>query len=671
MTDTAQSYGLAQGKAKKSKALQWVYFGFMATLSVAACALATQLVAAHYGYQPALGMPWFSALGRHWYAPWAIVTWSQWPDPDGYIEHAMFMGQLLFIGPQFFILAFWMSKRKLKGNKSLHGSAAWATEDEIKTMGYLEGQGVYVGGWMKGKEQLYLRHNGPEHVTVFAPTRSGKGVGLILPTLLAWIGSSIVLDIKGENWALTSGWRKSQGHSVLRFDPSDPSGGSAAFNPLDEIRLGTLYAIQDIQNLAMMLADPDGKGLGDHWTKAAFAFFAGLLLHVCIVVREKTGRPANLSEVTLAMANENGTTQDLLEEMLSTDHAQLYHDIDKDWMGGTEAHTFIASSAREMMNKAENEAAGVLSSALVNMSLYRDPIVEQNISRSDFRIHDLMNNENPVDLFLVISPADIDRVRPLLRLMVDMIVRRICSKMEFEDGATKVSYLHRLLLLMDEFTALGKLPIIEKALAYMAGYGMKAYIIVQDITQLNAVYGKDNAIMANCHVRIAYAPNTVETAETLSKMLGTTTVVEEKRSISGSGTFGAKSTTINISEVARPLLTADECMRLPSAEKDAQGRVTKPGHMLIFTAGKSPIYGCQILYFRDPTFSARAKMKAPGVSVRFPSGISDSLHFKRPDDWLEETAADTPASAVAVTSMPDKIKPDKGFESYLKDEDAA
>ena len=127
--------------------------------------------------------------------------------------------------------------------------------------------------------QQYLRHNGPEHIMVFAPTRSGKGVGLILPTLLAWEGSSIVLDIKGENWALTAGWRKSQDQVVLRFDPSDPSGSSAAFNPLEELRIDTMMAIPAVQNMAAMLVEPNGKGLQGHWSKADIAMPGGAILH--------------------------------------------------------------------------------------------------------------------------------------------------------------------------------------------------------------------------------------------------------------------------------------------------------------------------------------------------------------------------------------------------------
>ena len=283
------------------------------------------------------------------------------------------------------------------------------------------------------------------------------------------------------------------------------------------------------------------------------------------------------------------------------------------------AHTFIAAAAKEMQNKADNEASGVISTVLTNLSLYRDPVITLNTAKSDFKIRDLMNSDKPVDLYLVLSPEDIDRVRPLIRLMLDMIVRQVCAKMEFADGTSVAGYKHRLLLLLDEFTSLGKIPIIEKAIAYIAGYGGKMYLIVQDIKQLNGAYGKENALMANCHVRIAYAPNNPETAELLSKMTGKTTVLEQKQSLSRSK--GGQSTSMNMTETARPLLTPDECMRLPGAVKDADGKVIAPGDMLIFVAGQSPIYGRQILYFLDPTFSERAKIPAPAVT--------DSIRNKR------------------------------------------
>lgn len=188
----------------------------------------------------------------------------------------------------------------------------------------------------------------------FAPTRSGKGVGLILPTLLAWEGSSIVIDIKGENWALTAGWRKSQDQVVLRFAPSDPSGASARFNPLEEIRLDTLLAIPDVQSMAAMLVDPNGKGLEDQWSKAVFAMLGGAILHCCIMTRHDQKRAATLYDLSCMLADESRTLQDPFKEMVETPHAELLQKMFPNGEGGYKAHIFIASSAREMLNKAEN-----------------------------------------------------------------------------------------------------------------------------------------------------------------------------------------------------------------------------------------------------------------------------------------------------------------------------
>lgn len=650
-------YGLQEEEAKKS--FPWWLLALVPALAVLGMFMATLKVAADYGFSASLGQPWFHLAGVPVYAPWSVFLWSDRVDASAY-EHALTVGQAFFILPLLFAMLCLLARSKLRGNRSLHGSARWANREEIERMGYLEGKGVYVGGWHDRKKDslLYLRHNGPEHILCFAPTRSGKGVGLILPTLLSWPASSITLDIKGENWALTSGWRKSAGHTVLRFEPSDASGSGCCFNPLDEIRLTSLECVQDAQNLALMLVDPNGKGLDDHWTKAAFSFFSGLILHCCVMVMHERGTMPTLQDLTIMMSDPEKDTQTLLDEMMGTPHAEYFSKFahDANPAVGEACHIFIASSAREMASKAENEASGVLSSALVNMALYRDPIVNLNTSRSDFRIHDLMNADNPVDLYLVVSPEAIDRMRPLMRLIVDLIIRRVCAKMEFANGTSKAGYRHRLLLMLDEFTSLGKLPIVEKAIAYIAGYGGKMYIIVQDLKQLSNVYGKDNALMSNCHVRIAYAPNDVETADLLSKMTGKTTVVEKKSSVSISK--GGRSRSINMVETARPLLTQDECMRLPGAKKDSSGKVTRPGHMLIFTAGQPPIYGMQILYFRDPTFSSRALWPAPGLSERFPAGISDSLHFPRPADWYEQNASRPEADKPA-------IQDDATFEAFL------
>jgi type IV secretion system protein VirD4 len=277
-------------------------------------------------------------------------------------------------------------------------------------------------------------------------------------------------------------------------------------------------------------------------------------------------------------------------------------------------HPVAAAAARDILNKAEQEQSGIISSAIAYLTLYRDPIVARNTAASDFTVRELMNDERPVSLYLVVPPSDKDRLRPLIRLMINQIVRGLTEKMAFKDGRSAAGYKHRLLLMLDEFPSLGKLDVFEESLAFIAGYGLKAYLIIQDISQLWTAYGKEESIFSNCHVRVAYAPNKIETAELLSKMTGTATVVKHSHMRSGS-VFGSQ-TNIQSStqETQRPLLTADEVMRLPAAGKDAAGNVTEPGDMLIFMAGQTPIYGKQILYFLDPTFSERAKIPAPEKS---------------------------------------------------------
>ncbi len=552
-------------------------------------------------------------------SPWSLLHWSssQWQHPA--IQHLLDHAAMLFAIPLLFCGLLMMAATwNLKGRDDLHGSARWANHQEIEEIGYLRGEGVYVGGWYdkKKKQLLYLRHNGPEHILCFAPTRSGKGVGLILPTLLAWEHSSVVLDIKGENFALTAGYLKSQGHKTLRFDPSDHKRLSACFNPLEEIRFDSERAIADVQQIANMIIDPDSKGLKDHWDRAGFGFFGGILLHCLIKIRYEKKRTPNLYDASVMLEDpeREGGSEALFEEMKEMDHAAMLQEIypelapDIAWA----AHIYVSAAASGMLSKTDKERSGVVSTVTANLALYRDPVIARNISSCDFRIRDLMNHETPVNLYLVIPPADIDRLRPLLRIFMTQLLGRLTEKLEFEGGAGKEAYKHRLLLMLDEFTSLGKLPIIERGIAYMAGYGIKGYFIVQDTKQLNSAYGQDNAMMANCHVRIAYAPNLPETAEYLSKLAGTTTVVMKKRTHSGGKSGRSRST--SISETARPLLTPDECLRLPGAKKDKNGKVTAPGDMLIFTAGQSPIYGRQILYFLDPVFKVRAKVQAPTCS---------------------------------------------------------
>ncbi|WP_319764071.1 type IV secretory system conjugative DNA transfer family protein [Maridesulfovibrio sp.] len=636
-------YGLGTKKKKTKTGLLYLIFTIL--LALIAMGYATQNTAELYGYHKALGPTAY----KQFYWPWMILVWLPKLAPHKLLDAVTSEAEMIFVFPQlvalFVIVA---TMRKIKAVEDIHGTAHWAEKKEIKNAGLLGGSGVYVGGWQNKKVLHYLRHSGPEHIMAFAPTRSGKGVGLVLPTLLSWGESSIILDIKGENWALTSGWRKAQGHKVMKFDPTDTTNGSAHYNPLAEIRLGGPYAIPDAQNIASMIVDPDGKGLKDYWNKAAFGFFGGAILHCLIHFQINEGRHATLNDLSLMLADEDRDMSELFEEMLTNDHVADLQTLFGDSMSEEAKiaiRKFIAAAAREMLNKADAELSGVVSTAVANMALYRDPVVNWATSGCDFRIADLMNSEQPVSLYLVIRPSDIDRLRPLVRLILNIVLRRLTEEMEFSAGEVKANYKYRLLLMLDEFTSLGKMEIFERALAFMAGYGIKSYIIVQDLAQLQSAYGKDESIMSNCHLRIAYAPNKIETAQILSKMCGETTIIQKKTSLSGTRSGHMNRANISISEAKRALLTPDECMRLPGAEKDRNGKIIKAGDMLIFPAGFAPIYGKQILFFLDPEFLERSKIPAPEKSDKLNEQIEETPAPNEPaidlDAEMEELEEDT------------------------------
>ena len=555
------------------------------------------------------------ALGKHAggiYPPWQILLWAhdwygKYPDT---VMQAGSMGMMVAaLGLMGVIVMKMVAANTSKANEFLHGSARWADKKDIEAAGLLSNDGVYVGAWMdKGGKVHYLRHNGPEHVLCYAPTRSGKGVGLVIPTLLSWASSAVITDLKGELWALTAGWRKRHANNrVLRFEPA-AGDGSVCWNPLEEIRNGPDgYSIGDVQNLATLIVDPDGRGLETHWQKTSQALLVGVILHA-LYKSKSEGTPATLPAVDAMLADPARPTKDLWTEMTTYAHVDGLN------------HPVVGAAARDMLDRPEEEAGSVLSTAKSYLALYRDPVVARNVSKSQFKIKDLMNHDDPVSLYIVTHPNDKARLRPLVRVLVNMIVRLLADKMDFENGRPKAHYKHRLLLMLDEFPSLGRLDILQESLAFIAGYGIKAYLICQDINQLKSRetgYGHDETITSNCHVQNAYPPNRVETAEHLSKLTGQTTIIKEQITTSGgraAALLGNVSKTQQ--EVQRPLLTVDEALRMPGPKKNASDQIAEPGDMVLYVAGFPAIYGRQPLYFKDPIFQARAEIPAPSTTDR-------------------------------------------------------
>ncbi len=566
---------------------------------------ATQYIAARFDFDGGLGVPLLGSL----YSPFSWVEWSADfydADPAGF-QTVWIVISVIFLSFSLFALLYnGIFNRSAAGHEGVHGTAHWASKKEVEEAGLLaknseNNASVYVGGWTDGKGRVnYLRHSGPEHVVVIAPTRSGKGVGLIIPTLLSWSESCVVHDPKGELWQLTSGWRSQNIGPCYLFNPVS-SEFHVRINPLDEIRIGTPNEVSDAQNLASIIIDPAGKGLNDHWTKSAHSLMTGLLLHV-LHMKDKQGEIASMHDVSRALSDPEKDANALFEDMATNT-----------WHENGQRQETVAAAGQDMLNKPKGERGSVLSTAVSFLSVYRDPLIAANTSDATLRIRDLVDGDKPVSLYIMLREEDKDRLMPVARVLLTQLIRVLLRpELQFENGKQVPPYKHRLLLLLDEFPSFGKLGVLEEALSYIAGYGIKAYLIMQDMSQLWKSYGRDESIISNSHVRVVYTPNKVETAEYISRMVGQTTVVKEDISASGRRySSSLKNVTTRFSEVSRSLITPDEVLRLKGPTKAGDGSILSAGEMITFIAGHAPIKGTQILYFKDDVFHRRSLCSPP------------------------------------------------------------
>ena len=566
---------------------------------------ATEWVAWRLAFQTQLGRPWFEFLGWPVYQPPAFFWW--WFAYDAYARDIFVEGAYIAAsgGIAAVAVAISMSVWRAREAKraTTYGSARWAEAREVREAGLTGHDGALIGRW----RDHYLRHDGPEHVLCFAPTRSGKGVGLVVPTLLTWSGSAIVHDIKGENWTLTAGWRARFGR-VLLFDPTNAA--SAAYNPLLEVRRGE-WEVRDVQNIADVLVDPEGAlERRNHWEKTSHSLLVGAILHVLYAEPDKT-----LAGVANFLSDPRRPIETTLRAMMTTPH-----------LGERGVHPVIASSARELLNKSDNERSGVLSTAMSFLGLYRDPVVATVTRRCDWRIRDLVEGAAPATLYLVVPPSDISRTKPLVRLILNQIGRRLTEELEPKRRR------HRLLLMLDEFPALGRLDFFESALAFMAGYGLKSFLIAQSLNQIEKAYGQNNSILDNCHVRVSFATNDERTAKRVSDALGTATEMRAMKNYAGhrlSPWLGHLM--VSRQETARPLLTPGEVMQLPHDDE------------LVLVSGCQPIRAKKARYYEDAELKARI-LPPPTLSSRDVPPGTEGLQTTPEGDWTDSIVA-TPAAA--------------------------
>ncbi|EEO40307.2 MULTISPECIES: type IV secretory system conjugative DNA transfer family protein [Fusobacterium] len=493
--------------------------------------------------------------------------------------------------------------KKSDNDLDTHGSARWATISEWEEAGLISPPGKFTDGVILGivKKRLfgkvrYIIENLKTHIALIAPSRAGKGTGVIIPTLLNWLGSVFVLDMKGENYQITAGYRKhALKQTILKFKPYGLE-DSISYNPLAEVRIGTAYEVKDATIIADILTDPGEGKKRDHWDMSATALFIGLILHV-LYMRRREGKIGTFGDIVDFLTSTDKTLEQNFIDLMEYKHLEDYsvwNDIyDSSQMKGINpgTHPIVARTAAEILNKDERERASVISTVMAKLSLFKDPIIRKNTSRADFRIKDLMDYKNPVSFYIVVEAEQMDTLSLLLRILVTQTIGILAPEMDF--SSDKPIHKHKMLFLMDEFPAFGTIPLFEKALAYIAGYGMKALIIAQALNQIKKNYGDRNSVFDNCATTVFYSPTPLdtETPKQISEMLGDKTIKVKNRSYKA---FQIGSSNISESNQARRLLTPEEVRNKVAGKWN-----------IISVTGLYPRIGVKLEYFREKYFKSK------------------------------------------------------------------
>ncbi|KQI66902.1 hypothetical protein AN189_18400 [Loktanella sp. 3ANDIMAR09] len=454
-----------------------------------------------------------------------------------------------------------------------HGSARFANRKELKKLE--RGKGHEDAGLLIGRNPhtgRLLRYDGPAHLITLAPTRAGKGVGTVIPNLLAAEHSVLVIDPKGENARIAREARRRFG-TVHVLDPFEVSGHpSAAYNPLDRLTPGSLDLGEDAASLTEALVmDPPGQVTEAHWNEEAKAILGGLIMF-CVCHEDRDRRSLATVREYLTLPPEK--LRALLELMQESDEA-----------GG-----LIARAANRFLGKADREAASVLSNAQRHTHFLDSPRIAKCLARSDFAFSDLRHRITSV--FLVLPPNRMDAYSRWLRLLVSQALQDIARDAEALTATTGAqSASQRLssptLFLLDEFAALGRLEAVERAMGLMAGYGLQLWPILQDMSQLKDLYGeRAGTFIANAGVQQVFGVNDFETAKWLSQMIGQETAGFQTDSFKpGDGPSFSNNLT------GRDLLTPDEIMQLP------------PDRQLLRVQGQATAVAQKLRYYADPEFA--------------------------------------------------------------------
>ncbi|HEX7814795.1 type IV secretory system conjugative DNA transfer family protein [Dyella sp.] len=465
----------------------------------------------------------------------------------------------------------------LKPRKPLHGNARFANLVEIRRAGLLtaDGDGIVLG--RKGDQFLMAGLAQFPHVMLAAPTGSGKGVGVVIPNLLNWNHSVIVLDIKQENWTLTAGFRQRHGHEVYLFDPASPTRQTHRWNPLGYIRDEEGLRVDDIQKIGNIIF-PDVEGTEPIWSASSRALFLGLVLYIM----ETPGIPLTLGQVA--------------REAFADTENRLIDIINERRLARQPLSPLCESALLDYANTADDTRTSIRKTFTSRLELFLNPILDAATSDNDFDLNALRRRN--ISIYIGITPDNLGRLAPLVNLFFQQVVDLNTRELPEHNKALT----RQCLLLLDEFKSLGKLPLIVDAIAFLRGYGVRLLPIFQSPSQIREVYGEEAAktFFQNHAVRISYTPADITSATEISNELGNTTV--KSASHSRPDFFSQGSRSISDSDQSRALLLPQEVMELSMDE------------ILVFARGCKPVRGTKIRWYKDALFKTRI-LPPPNVSI--------------------------------------------------------
>lgn len=477
------------------------------------------------------------------------------------------------------IVVFFMVGAIFRQRVAVHGAARFASEAEIRRPvsggdGLREATGILLGE----KDGGFLCFGGSEHVMLYAPTRSGKGVSCAIPNLLNWPDSAVVLDVKQENFARTAGFRARHGQDVYLFDPLDPEGRTARYNPLGYIdRTNATERLDELQKIASMLF-PDPPKADPIWAQMARTGFIG----VGSMVAETPDRPFTIGEIYRQLT-------------ISDTKAYLRQTIADRMAAGSPLSERTTLALNDFTAAPDNMFGSTKNTITSSLALWLNPAVDRATSASDFDLRDL--RERRITVYLGVSPDNMERVRPLYALffqqMIDLNTRQEAHRC-------------KVLLVLDEFARLGQASVLAAAFSYVASYGIRLLPILQSPSQLNACYGPDVAeeIMTNCGVEIIFTPKELKVAQNISERIGYFGV--ETKSTSRPWGLSSGRRTQSQSEQRRALMMPQELLQMPRRE------------LIVFRAGIPPVKGRKILYYDHRGFKARL-LAPPSIAALGPA----------------------------------------------------